>query len=174
MREGMPYIPYNFSAGPLERPVEEVIRRGLPVKEGDPGMNCQLYVSLIVRALGYRFPNDYRSQEWYEDPAGVLDVVRLNPLQEYRLQIQDGDVLGFYSKPDLEDKKRLHVGVARVTGGDIEILHASHTAKQVIITPFEGMGENPRYKYLYMISRPKDRSFPVDEEVLCNLGWNVH
>ena len=164
-----PYIPYNLKIGPLKRSITTILSEELPIKENDPGMNCRLYTSLVVRALGFAVPDHYSSSEWFHDPDGVLSSINY-PTED----ICDGDILGF-SRPNEIDMINLHVGVARITrDGTVEILHASRLAGKVIVTPLDEMHLDPRHKQLYMVRRPQIKTVPINFSALTSLGWFAH
>jgi hypothetical protein len=147
-KENIPYIPYAVHLGPTRRDVDSVLAKELPVKENDPGMNCQLYTSLVVRSMGTQVPNYYRSEEWFTDPDDVLQTI--DPIH---VPIQTGDVLGFVPQ-DIKDKKKIHVGVAHVGERGVRVVHASREAGRVIVTPINRMPHNQNHKRLAMVRRP--------------------
>lgn len=137
----------------------------MPFKEDDTGINCRLYASLIVRALGFYVPDYYESKEWFYDPDSCLDEI---PFSD---EIKTGDVLGF-TKEDETNLLNTHIGIAKVENGNINILHASRSAGKVICTPLSEMGEDPRHKSFVMIRRPKiEIPALYNPNYLLNLGF---
>ncbi len=83
-------------------------------------LNCQLYVSAVLRALGRYIPNYYRSSEFFEDPERCLQDVFF-PYEA----VENGDIIGF-SKVGIRNLKKLHMGIVRIADKNAtEILHAS-------------------------------------------------
>jgi len=159
-----PQILYNIRVDPRFTDMEIAYTEFLSGKEME--MNCRTYALFLTWARGYtEVPKEYGSFHWFEDPSKVATPIHLIN------NIQDGDILGF-SRDNEINMLNLHVGVAKVdTDGNIKVIHASRLAGGVIITPLDQMHLDPRHVRLYMIRRPNQQKFSVNEDALKKLGW---
>jgi hypothetical protein len=133
-------IPYKLSRHPDAVAIEDAL------KDLEAGTNCQLFVGVIVHAMGKELPV-LRSAELFADLSYTEPVPGLE-------EARTGDII-FLTREGQSDPRRLHIGILfRDSGGKLSLIdNARHVGFARHVELAEAM-EDPRHTIVAGIKRP--------------------